>query len=204
MFSNSVYFEISFHLLAESDGAKSFDWSGAKWIVKDGSGMGPGPNTWSSDNVWIDSENKLHMKIRNVNGVWSCAEAYTNDKFGFGSYEWHVEGEIDKYDTNIVLGFFTYGKTDGQDEIDIEIAKWGQITSEAKNLFYTVYPREKNQPKDSQGIQFHLSGTYTTHRFQWSSKNVALQSFHGFTDAKENEFFTYRTPDSYEQFVPMN
>ncbi|CAF1046579.1 unnamed protein product [Didymodactylos carnosus] len=184
-------------------GQKSINWSGYTWYLKDAISQGPGPNRWSSDNVWLDSQNNLHLKIVYSNGIWSCAELYTTEKFGFGTYQWFVEGQIDKFDPNIVLGFFTYGGTDQENEIDIEMAKWGQTSSQAYNLFYTVYPKKVGLPTNSSGTKISLSGTYTTHRFAWSSKQVAWESLHGFTDSNTNQFFQYTTPSNYQQYMPV-
>lgn len=85
-----------------------------------------GPNNWNSNNVWIDGNNRLHLKLAysSAKGEWECAELYTDVKFSFGTFQWFVEGAIDKFDRNVVLGFFTYGGLDGTNEIDIEMAKW--------------------------------------------------------------------------------
>lgn len=85
-----------------------------------------GPNNWNSNNVWVDQHNKLHLKLRyspETHG-WTCAELYTDIEFGYGTFRWFVEGAIDQFDPNVVLGLFTYkGLIDGTNEIDIEVAK---------------------------------------------------------------------------------
>lgn len=125
---------------------------------------------------------------------------------GFGTYRWFVEGAIDKFDTNVVLGLFTYGGADTTNEIDIEIARWGQPDPRAKNLSYTIYPRALNTTKPvSSGTLMNLNGgTYTTHRFQWTKDHVSLQSQGGFkTSPTENVFFSYQTPASFTPYMPV-
>jgi hypothetical protein len=165
-----------------------------------------GPNNWTSTNVWIDADNKVHLKLSHspTTGGWTCAELYTNVKFGFGTFRWFVEGAIDKFDTNVVLGLFTYGGVDGTNEIDIEVAKWGQKEPEASNLFYTVYPRTLGIAKPvSNGTLMSLQGTYTTHQFNWTSAHVAFQSQYGFMDSpNQNIFFSYRTPANFTTAMP--
>jgi hypothetical protein len=41
--------------------------------------LGPGPNYWSSDNLYIDSNDFLHMKISHnqTNNKWTCSEVET-------------------------------------------------------------------------------------------------------------------------------
>lgn len=135
---------------------------------------------------------------------WSCAGLYTEEKFGFGTYRWFVEGPIDKLDRNVVLGLFTYGGVDYINEIDIEIAKWGRVEPNVSNLFYTVYPRANTTKANSSGTRMTLQGTYTTHRFDWTEDNVSFQSQHGFKNLpNQNVFFTYRTPATFAQNVPI-
>lgn len=165
-----------------------------------------GPNDWKSTNVWIDSHNRLHLKLAySPESGWSCAELYTNEHFGFGTYRWFVEGAIDKFDPNVVLGLFNQGAEDATDEIAVEMAKWGRNESEASNLFYTVYPRALNTTKPSSlGLRMVLQGTYTTHQFKWSEDNVSFQSQHGFQNlSMNNVFFTYQTPTTFSQHMPI-
>jgi hypothetical protein len=166
-----------------------------------------GPNNWTSDNIWIDADNNLHLKLSHspITGGWTCAELYTNVKFGFGTFRWFVEGAIDKFDTNVVLGLFTYGGVDGTNEIDIEVAKWGLTDPAASNLFYTVYPRTLGAAKPvSSGTRLSLQGTYTTHQFVWSAENVSSQIQGGFIDQSntENLIFSYSTPNTFTSAMP--
>ena len=157
--------------------------------------------------MWIDDNDKLHLKLRRspLTGGWTCAELYTNNRFSFGTFRWFVEGPIDKLDTNVVLGLFTYGGADGTNEIDIEVAKWGRTEPEASNFFYTVYPHTLDAAeKLSSGTRLSLEGTYTTHQFTWSRENVALQIQGGFVEQpqEENSIFSYKTPSSFTPAMP--
>ncbi|CAF4701079.1 unnamed protein product, partial [Rotaria sp. Silwood1] len=129
---------------------------------------------------------------------------YNQTTFTYGTFKWHVEAAIDNFDPNVVLGLFTYGLPDGANEIDIEVAKWGQTSSNANNFFYTVYPRSLGgHAQVSSGTKISLQGTYTTHRFTWSTNQVNLQSQHGHTDdPNSNIFFSYQTPSSFIGSVP--
>ncbi|CAF1141405.1 unnamed protein product, partial [Adineta steineri] len=157
-------------------------------------------------NVWVDADNKLHLKLHKspTTGGWTCAELYSKVRFSFGTFRWFVEGAIDKLDTNVVLGLFTYGGIDGTNEIDIEMAKWGRTESEASNLFYTTYPHTLDVAKPvSSGTRISLQGTYTTHQFIWNSYNVVYQSQHGFMNSShENIFYSYTTPIAFTSAMP--
>src|SRR5579862_9347753 len=93
----------------------TIDWKGYTWTVKQGSGLGPGPNNWDPANVSIDSNGYLHLRISNSGSGWTCAEVQTK-ALGFGTYQWQVEGPIDTIDKNVVLGLFGYKGPDGFDE----------------------------------------------------------------------------------------
>ncbi|CAF0782018.1 unnamed protein product [Adineta steineri] len=193
-------------MIALSSGQKTIQWSGYEWFLKEMQGAGPGPNDWKSDNVWVDADNKLHLKLHKspTTGGWTCAELYSKVRFSFGTFRWFVEGAIDKFDTNVVLGLFTYGGIDGTNEIDIEMAKWGRTESEASNLFYTTYPHTLDVAKPvSSGTRISLQGTYTTHQFIWNSYNVVFQSQHGFMNSShENIFYSYTTPIAFTSAMP--
>lgn len=155
--------------------------------------------------MWIDDQNHVHLKVANSPSGWSCAELYTNVKFGFGTYRWFVEGAIDKFDRNMVLGFFTYGSLDRTNEIDIEVALWGRTEVQASNFFYTVFPNELNVGPVSKGKRIALNdGTYTTHQFTWTRDHVSFRSQYGFkTSPTEDVFFTYQTPASFTPHMPV-
>lgn len=178
--------------------------SGYKWNVKSGVGMGPGPNSWSANNVWVDTAGKLHLKIsyNQITGKWECAEVWTANKLGFGTYEWVIEGKVDQFDKNVVLGLFNYMPTaGGASEIDIEFAKWG-IPTLSKMGSFTVWPtRSGLKPWTS---TFAITSTQTNaptkHTFNWQSKSVTFKS----TDVNGRIIASavYR-PTKYTQYIPQ-
>jgi hypothetical protein len=101
--------------------------------------------------VRLDAKGWLHLCIKKdlSTGDWVCPEITSVRKFGFGAYRFIVEGAIDHFDKNIVLGLFNYSGNDGLDEMDIEIARWGNPAY--PNLNYTIWPAKKDGVKnDSQ------------------------------------------------------
>jgi hypothetical protein len=190
-----------------SNAENSIEWAGYRWYLRDDQPFMKGPNNWNSSNVWIDAYNKLHLKLSKspTTGSWTCAELYTKTKFSFGTFRWLIEGPIDKLDPNVVLGLFTYGGIDGTNEIDIEVAKWGQTDPEASNLFYTVYPRTLDTSKPvSTGTRLSLQGIYTTNQFTWSYNHVTSEIQEGFIigPLTENRIFSYTTPKYFSSAVP--
>jgi hypothetical protein len=132
---------------------------------------------------------------------------YTINRFTFGTFQWQVEGQLDILDRKVVLGFFTYGPpvagVDGTNEIDIEFSRWGQNTSTAPNLFYTVWPASLNDSKNYTSVFFNQTTPYTTHRMTWSSTAVSMKSLYGFYNDDTNLFYSWQTPANFVTAVPQ-
>jgi hypothetical protein len=181
-------------------------WKGYDWQVKAGKGMGPGNNRWKADNVSVDKEGNLHLKITHDQDGWACAEIDGVTRLGFGTYTFLVEGPIDRMDRNVVLGLFNYGPPepgpDGTNEIDIEFARWG--IADAPALNWTVYPENTKGVKVSATAPLHLDGTHTTNRFRWTRDSVAFTLQGGFqTDGSQNLLQTWETRTTTAHNVPQ-
>ncbi|MES1240773.1 MAG: glycoside hydrolase family 16 protein [Acidobacteriota bacterium] len=183
--------------------ATALQFSGYEWEVKTGDGLGPGPNNWSASNVSVDANGYLHLKITQMNGKWYSASVKMTQSLGFGKYQFWVIGAIDTLDKNVVLGMFNYSGPDGTNEIDIEVARWGNATG--TNLSYAVYPEEDGFDHTSKKLSFTLTGTYTTHRFTWESTGVLFQGQHGHYNDSTNEFARWSFyPEDSSELVPQD
>jgi MYXO-CTERM domain-containing protein len=153
--------------------ATPFVWKGHTWKVTSG-GMA-GVADGSPSNVSIDGSGYLHLKITNTAGTWTASELFTTDDLGFGTYQWQVDGPIDVYDKNVVLGLFPYGPAggigkDGTNEIDIEFSRWGQASG--PNADWTDYP-SSGTTQGEMSFSFSLGGgTLSTSRFVWTSTSI--------------------------------
>jgi len=151
----------------------SLDWMGHTWTVTTGDMAGN--NTGSASDVAVDSSGYLHLRISQTAGKWYCAELFSDDPMGFGTYQWQIDGAIDRMDRNIVLGLFPYGPqagigVDGTNEIDIEYSRWGNASWPDGN--YTVYPNSGTQVRDTT-FEFGLGGsTLATATLFWSQSSV--------------------------------
>ncbi|QMT59661.1 glycoside hydrolase family 16 protein [Legionella sp. PC997] len=156
--------------------------SNLTWCARDGFGS-PGPNLWSSNNVWVDSKGWLHLKIIHNQGKWSCAELYTTTSLGFGEYWFYIVGQVDQLDPNVIFGLFNYPPKDtepaGTNEIDIEFSKWGIKSTAASNSSYTVWPSIAELNKTTLSYTLKLNGNYSTHGFIWSKNRIYYQSGNG-------------------------
>jgi hypothetical protein len=117
-----------------------FHWSGFDWTVKTStSPVGPGPNYFSdsTNNVFIDSQGRLHLRITNDGGTWHCAEVVTESTPGYGTYQFHLGSNIDGLDPDVTLGLFTWSnESDFSDrEMDNECGRWENPLDYANSQF---------------------------------------------------------------------
>jgi hypothetical protein len=157
------------------DAYPSLWFSGYKWAVKAGIGLGPGPNLFgsSSDSVWVDDQGHLHLKIKKIDGTWHCAEVQTLQTLGYGTYAFVFDGALDLLDRKVVGSPFLY--RDLQHEIDIEFSRWG--LDNGPNAQYVVQPW--NHAGNREQFYMSLEGAVSTHSIHWSPGLVLFQSTQG-------------------------
>jgi hypothetical protein len=156
---------------------RTMHFAGQTWNVRKGHG-GPGPNRWSDgkESVWVDDQGRLHLRIRQIAGEWSCAEVWTQKSLGYGDYVFQLASNVEKNDPNVVVGLFTY--LDDRHEIDIEFSRWGKARSEPAQ--YVIQPGSR--PGNVRRFALGLTGDSSTHRFHWREGSVFFQSLHGHYD----------------------
>ncbi len=123
-----------------TDGVVEF--AGRTWIVKErNEAVGPGPNFFAGENVWVDRKGNLHLRIVPANGRWTTAEVYTEATLGYGQFTYTVKSRVGRLDPNVVLGMFTWdeGAPPYYSEIDMEVAKFGDA-DRLTNAEYVVQP----------------------------------------------------------------
>ncbi len=193
------------HTEVNNETVDSIQFAGYTWLVKNApSPIGPGPNIWNSKNVWVDDRGRLHLRIhKEPTGVWTCAEVYTQKVFGYGTYQWWIEGVLATVDQNVVLGLFMYSGHDGFDEIDIECARWGNPT--APNLSYTVWPNF-GSTEHQWTTQYTLSSTdlYTTHRCIRTPDSVVFQSMKGLVTDTTTTFVRKTSTHGVKALMPVH
>lgn len=159
------------------EGTRVISFSGYRWLVSDSGDdkAGPGPNYFSDseDNVWVDDQGRLHLKITFRNGRWNCARVELATPSTYGKYVFYISTRPDSLDRQVVWGLYTYKSND--EEIDIEFSRWG--VEDNQEAQYAV------QPSDKAGNKFrfstNLEGSYSTHIFDWTSRWIDFASYHG-------------------------
>jgi len=152
-------------------------WMDRDWTITNG-GMA-GVVKGNPANVSVDAQGYLHLRIVNRDGAYTASEIFSTEKLSFGTYQWQIEGAVDKMDKVSVLGLFNYGAqagigTDGENEIDIEFSRWND-TCHGCNADFTFYPATGNKalgPMEDNFTYDAQGSTLTTARFEWSSRRI--------------------------------
>ncbi len=159
--------------------------SGYEWKVKSSDDrVGPGPNYFSDskNNVEVDAQGRLHLRITQHDGRWHCAEVISTRSFGYGTYRFYVDTSFDNMDPRVILGLFTW--SDAPDyshrEIDVEISRWGN--KDNKNGQFVVQPYTR--PMNIVRFQIPRGLNASTHSFAWKPDGIFCQSLKGIHSAR--------------------
>ena len=150
---------------------RTIDFSGHTWSVKSGL-YGPGPNYWTdnSQDVFVDTNGALHMKIVQRDGAWRSSEVWLPTSLGFGTYEFDIASRVDQLDPQVVAAPFLY--QDDTHEIDIEYSRWGYPDNQ--NTWYNIQPWTT---KGNQAKFMTTQGTGPiTARIVWSPEKIILST----------------------------
>lgn len=176
LYSNAVAY-----LIVERKPTRTIQFSGYTWKVKSSVfPVGPGPNNFSAspDDVWVDSDGRLHLRIAYRNGKWYATEVINNQSLGYGAYTFTLSSRVDLLNKNVVLGLFTWDDAAPQHnyrEIDIEFARWGEDAGQ--NAQYVVQPWTRAGNRHRFGMA--LTGNASTHRFIWKPSQIQFDSWQG-------------------------
>jgi hypothetical protein len=155
--------------------------SGYDWWVKNSPGLvGPGPNYFSdgTNNVWLDTQGRLHLRITNRSNQWQCAELVTERTFGYGSYRFELDSVVDDLNPSVVLGLFTWSDDPAYThrEIDVECGRWAD-PGDANNAQFVVQPWDWPNHLARYAVPAGLSNS--THAFAWESNRISFQALRG-------------------------
>jgi hypothetical protein len=162
--------------------ARQFNFSGYGWWAKTSAGnmTGPGPNyfTDNTNNIWVDAQGSLHLKITYTNNTWQCAEIISTRSFGFGQYRFTVAAPVNGLDPSVVLGMFTWSDDTAYNdrEIDMELSRWNYAFGTTNVEDFAVAPYNTGQV---QRFSMPAGVTNSTHSFIWQPTNIAFQTLNG-------------------------
>lgn len=176
--------ELYQYLYAEAIRYKKISFAGYDWWVKRHCNpVGPGPNYFSdsNENISVDPNGYLHLKIAQRDERWYCSEVIGDTNLGYGTYIFTVQGRVDSLDENVVLGLFTWEDCVPEHnyrEIDIEFSRWGEAKND--NAQFVVQPW--NKPGNMFRFNIDLAGRpnkVTTHVFTWNQDSICFCSYYG-------------------------
>jgi len=169
-------------------GGRVIDFADRSWRVKGDGVYGPGPNNFSDDpdNVWVDTDGRLHLTIQQEGQTWFSTELALVEPLGYGDYVFTTVGRLDTFDPNAVLGFFLwqYGPCwdpgslwwNPYNEIDIEFSRWGDPQNEYGH--FTTQPWD--WPGNGSSYDVPLAeGEITSHAYHWLPDGVEYRSWRG-------------------------
>jgi len=191
---------------------RTVQFSGYEWKVKSSEGrVGPGPNYFSDslDNVTVDGQGQLHLRITKRNGRWFCAEVISRLSFGYGTYRFYLRSAVNNLNPQVVLGMFTWDDDPAYNhrEIDIEMSRWGHASNKDAQFVLQPYTKARNI------VRFSISTALqtTTHSFTWKPESVFCQSLAGHYDAPpepgfiiQQHLFTQGVPRPGEENARIN
>jgi hypothetical protein len=152
------------------------------WLKRHSDTVGPGPNYFSDskDNIWVDANGFLHLKITFRDGKWNCAEVIANLNGGYGTYIFTVKGRVDLLDENIVLGLFTWEDCIPEydyREIDFEFTRWGD-PCDPNNAQFVVLPTGGCNGIYRFNVDCSVQETFTN-IFTWAPGMISFRSYYG-------------------------
>ena len=190
----------------------TINFSGYTWNTvgsTSGTQMTPGQCFFSNsvNNIFLDGNNALHLKIRWDGSKYTTSAVYLPNILGFGTYIWQTTGNL-RFDPNVVFGMFTYDSdpfpaypSGDHTELDIEFSQWGDTsgvylrngapsTSDRyrNGPQFTVHPYSDPTAPNSDPfwnidwIQYQLSNNAPyqyTHAIVWTPTNITFVSATG-------------------------
>ncbi|MFT4662708.1 MAG: hypothetical protein ACI8XB_003001 [Patiriisocius sp.] len=171
--------------------------SGLNWDVKTSENtIGPGNNFFSGfhEDVYVDDNGYLHMKIAEHGDRWYSSEVISQDTMGYGTYSFTVEGDFTTLPDNVVVGLFTWDNNtfleEANSEVDIEFSKWG--ADKENTLQYGVQPIAFSGDYFAERVYnpdnvSEIAGV-STHLFHWTDTLITWESYTGDAQIEANKF----------------
>ncbi len=178
------------------EGQAQISFAERQWAVKGGDfKRGPGNNFFgqSKQSIYRDWRGHLHLRLHQARDRVYCVEINSLDTLGYGRYQFTLESDFQQFESNMVLGLFTWDhssfETQANSEVDIEFSKWG-FPLAASLLHYSVHPVALERLHQERSYSSHLSPSalsgISTHIIEWRDTSVSFASYRGAKPIKEN------------------
>jgi hypothetical protein len=120
---------------------KTVHFSGYDWdtleTMKD---IGGKAHRYDPDNVWVDAEGHMHLRVFRTKYEWVCADVSTQRSLGYGTYRFDMSNP-GALDPSAMLSLNTWSDdVDDQHhhELEVHVSRWGN--PESKNAEFVVEP----------------------------------------------------------------
>ena len=140
-----------------------------EWFIRTGPNPGgAGPNYWGSGKESVEVvDNKLHLRIAQVNGRWTSAEVMTPIPDGKRGAVIMITSPTHDLDPRLVIGMFAY--RDDHNELDVEISRFGSPAS-LYNAQYAVHSPRGGVEKYPFSITHSPESPATMHTITWGPR----------------------------------
>lgn len=172
-------------------GQRIIEFSGYTWRAKEGGRYGPGNNYFSEseENIRVDDNGWLHIRVTRRDGQWYCPELAMEKVLGYGDYIFKTLGRVDDLDLNLILGMFiweyqeSYESNDvfnGANEFDIEYGRWKN--PECKPAQFACQPWHKPGNEHKFDIKLDADDAAISTAFLWHPSGLACRAWRGHSD----------------------
>lgn len=113
-----------------------YDWNALE-TMKD---IGGKAHRYDPDNVWVDAEGRMHLRLFRTKYEWVCSDVSTQRSLGYGTYRFDLENP-GALDPSAMLSLNTWtDDVDNQNhhELEVHVSRWGN--PESKNAEFVVEP----------------------------------------------------------------
>lgn len=160
---------------------REITFAGEAWAVKTNRvPIGPGANLFSdgTDNVFLDADKRLHLKITQRDGRGYSAEVVSRRTVAYGTYTFTL-ASAPRIDPAAVFGAFVWadGERDSREIDFLEIGMFGR-PPDGTNAQYVVQPF--SNPNNLNRLTLP-DAPLTTHSVRWEPQRVTFASFLGTT-----------------------
>jgi hypothetical protein len=160
---------------------KAIHFSGYDWTAQGADNDTAGETqSYDPNNAWVDDKGYLHLRMNERDGHWYCAEVHSNRSLGYGTYRFVVQ-DIGHLDSSATFRIFAYdlliSNERRNDELDIELSRWGDPAGQNARYVMQPYYVPKNVAK------FEAPAGELTHTFRWEPGKVSFRTVQGTSDS---------------------
>lgn len=160
---------------AAEPAARTVDFSGYPWMVRQIPSDRGGTNDYDPDNVRVDADGALHLAVTERRGHWTSAEVRLARALGHGTYAFSVR-DIGQLDPAAVWTVYTY-----DDSVPVEHFREMSLTIQRPSPGAPVEGRYALQPASVAGnvAGFAVPPGPVTHSLRWEPGRVVFAANRG-------------------------